>query len=182
MDGVNLAEPAAAGEFRGEAEIIDVAPLGAGLEHPPVTVHGIRQFLALADGHAARFLAINVLARLGSENGGQRMPMVAGRDQHRIDVLAAEDFEHVPALITILVAVMPVSHSPDDLAPFFLHVGDRHELHVALLEKRAEVLPPARADADAAQKYLSILAGLDYGYRDVAQRLDKLSSLKEKGG
>jgi len=36
------------------------------------------------------------------------------------------------------------------------------------------------ADADAAQKYLSILAGLDYGYRDVAQRLDKLSSLKDK--
>lgn len=46
---------------------------------------------------------------------------------------------------------------------------------------RAGVLAAGMADADAAQKYLSILAGLDYGYRDVAQRLDKLSSLKDKG-
>jgi hypothetical protein len=37
------------------------------------------------------------------------------------------------------------------------------------------------ADVDAAQKYLSILAGLDFGYRDVAQRLDKLAALGDKG-
>ena len=36
-------------------------------------------------------------------------------------------------------------------------------------------------DVDSARKYLSILAGLDFGYRDVAQRLDKLGSAKDKG-
>lgn len=47
---------------------------------------------------------------------------------------------------------------------------------------RAGVLAAAMEDVDAAQKYLSTLAGLDFGYRDVAQRLDKLASLKDKGG
>jgi tetratricopeptide (TPR) repeat protein len=47
---------------------------------------------------------------------------------------------------------------------------------------RAGVLAAGLEDMDAAQKHLSTLAGLDYGYRDVAQRLDKLGPAKDKGG
>lgn len=47
---------------------------------------------------------------------------------------------------------------------------------------RAGVLAAGLKDIDAAQKHLSALAGLDYGYRDVAQRLDKLGSAKHKEG
>ena len=47
---------------------------------------------------------------------------------------------------------------------------------------RAGVLASGLEDLDAARKYLSMLAGLDFGYRDVAQRLDKLGSVKDKGG
>jgi tetratricopeptide (TPR) repeat protein len=46
---------------------------------------------------------------------------------------------------------------------------------------RAGVLAAGLKDLDAAQKHLSAVAGLDYGYRDVAQRLDKLRSAKDKG-
>ena len=46
---------------------------------------------------------------------------------------------------------------------------------------RAGVLASGLDDHDAAQKYLSTLAQLDYGYRDVAQRLDKMGSAKDKG-
>jgi tetratricopeptide (TPR) repeat protein len=46
---------------------------------------------------------------------------------------------------------------------------------------RAGVLAAGLEDRDAAHKYLSMLAGLDYGYRDVAQRLDKLTASKDKG-
>jgi uncharacterized protein (TIGR02996 family) len=46
---------------------------------------------------------------------------------------------------------------------------------------RAGVLAAGLKDVDAAQKHLSAVAGLDYGYRDVAQRLDKLRSAKDKG-
>ncbi|NBW95575.1 MAG: hypothetical protein EBR28_02305 [Planctomycetia bacterium] len=41
---------------------------------------------------------------------------------------------------------------------------------------RAGVLAAGLDDRDAARKYLGTLAGLDYGYRDVAQRLDKLAA------
>jgi hypothetical protein len=47
---------------------------------------------------------------------------------------------------------------------------------------RAGVLAAGLEDLDGAKKYLSMLAGLDFGYRDVAQRLDKLGSVKDKGG
>ncbi|MFM7520213.1 MAG: tetratricopeptide repeat protein [Planctomycetota bacterium] len=47
---------------------------------------------------------------------------------------------------------------------------------------RAGVLAAGMGDPDAARKHLSTLAGIDFGYRDVAQRLDKLSSVKDKGG
>ena len=47
---------------------------------------------------------------------------------------------------------------------------------------RAGVLASGLEDLDAAKKYLSALAGLDFSYRDVAQRLDKLGSVKDKGG
>lgn len=46
---------------------------------------------------------------------------------------------------------------------------------------RAGVLAAGLKDIDAAQKHLSAVAGLDYGYRDVAQRLDKLRSAKHNG-
>ena len=44
---------------------------------------------------------------------------------------------------------------------------------------RAGVLAAGLDDKDSAQKYLATLAGLDYGYRDVAQRLDKLAPPKD---
>jgi tetratricopeptide (TPR) repeat protein len=46
---------------------------------------------------------------------------------------------------------------------------------------RAGVLAAGLEDLDSARKYLSALAELDFGYRDVAQRLDKLTPAKDKG-
>lgn len=45
---------------------------------------------------------------------------------------------------------------------------------------RAGVLATGLKDVDSAQKYLSTLAGIDFGYRDVADRLDKLKTVKHK--
>lgn len=47
---------------------------------------------------------------------------------------------------------------------------------------RAGVLAAGLKDLDTAQKHLSTVAGLDYSYRDVAERLDKLRSAKDNGG
>ncbi|MFN7813986.1 MAG: hypothetical protein ACK5SI_15145 [Planctomycetia bacterium] len=47
---------------------------------------------------------------------------------------------------------------------------------------RAGVLASGLNDPDAAHKHLGALAALDFGYRDVAERLDKLGPVKDKGG
>jgi tetratricopeptide (TPR) repeat protein len=44
---------------------------------------------------------------------------------------------------------------------------------------RAGVLATGLNDVDTAQKHLSTLAGLDFGYRDVAERLDKLGPARD---
>jgi tetratricopeptide (TPR) repeat protein len=44
---------------------------------------------------------------------------------------------------------------------------------------RAGVLSAEFKDVDRAEKYLTELAAIDFGYRDVADRLDKLASLRD---
>jgi tetratricopeptide (TPR) repeat protein len=44
---------------------------------------------------------------------------------------------------------------------------------------RAGVLAAELGDRDKAEKYLTRLAGIDFGYRDVADRLDKLAALRD---
>ena len=46
---------------------------------------------------------------------------------------------------------------------------------------RAGVLATGLRELDLAEKHLSSLAGLDYSYRDVADRLDKLAELRNSG-
>ena len=44
---------------------------------------------------------------------------------------------------------------------------------------RAGVLATDLGERDKAEKYLTRLAGIDFGYRDVADRLDKLAALRD---
>jgi hypothetical protein len=46
---------------------------------------------------------------------------------------------------------------------------------------RAGVLAAELKNREKAEKYLTQLAGMDFGYRDVADRLDKLSALGDTG-
>ena len=46
---------------------------------------------------------------------------------------------------------------------------------------RAGVLATGLRELDRAEKHLTTLAGLDYGYRDVAERLDKLAEFRNSG-
>ena len=46
---------------------------------------------------------------------------------------------------------------------------------------RAGVLATGLRELDRAERHLSELAGLDYGYRDVSDRLDKIASLRDSG-
>jgi len=60
-------------------------------------------------------------------------------------------------------------------------LGDRELEQRKRALYRAGVLAAGLKDFDSAQKHLSTVAGLDFGYRDVAQRLDKLRTARDKG-
>ena len=46
---------------------------------------------------------------------------------------------------------------------------------------RAGVLATGLRELDRAERHLSDLAGLDFGYRDVSDRLDKIAQLRNSG-
>ncbi len=46
---------------------------------------------------------------------------------------------------------------------------------------RAGVLSTGLRELDLAERFLTVLAGLDYSYRDVAERLDKITQLRNSG-
>lgn len=57
--------------------------------------------------------------------------------------------------------------------------GDEEVRKLALF--RAGVLATGLRELDRAERHLAELAGMDYGYRDVSDRLDKIASLRNSG-
>ena len=149
---MELAQFPAMGELDGRLEIRDGPPLGAGLEHPAVTPHRLVERLAQCDGDAAGLLAVDVLAGLHGQDGTQGVPVVAGGDQHGVDVGPSEQIEHVAIHGAIVVAILLVGHGLDRLAALGPDVAYGHELHVRLGHHALDqVVPAARADADGPQ-------------------------------
>ena len=146
---LDLAQPAGAGEFTREGIVRQIAPLGARLEDGAAAPHRVAVDERLGDVLRAGLLAVDVLPRLGGEHRQESVPVGAGRDQHRVDVLAVEHLAEVAVHRAVLRAVLRVGDLLHRLAPALLDVGDRGEDHVGLLEEAAEVVLAAATDADA---------------------------------
>ena len=61
----------------------------------------------------------------------------------------------------------------------FCEAGDNEARKLALY--RAGVLATGLRELDRAERHLAELAGMDYGYRDVSDRLDKIARLRDSG-
>jgi hypothetical protein len=61
--------------------------------------------------------------------------------------------------------------------PIHILLSDREAEQRKRAFYRAGVLATGLEDFETAKKHLSALAGIDFGYRDVAARLDKLASI-----
>ena len=68
------------------------ALLGAELEGDAVFVDGFAHRLAVGDREGERFLAVHVLAAARGLGGDERMPALAGGDEHSVDIGAREEF------------------------------------------------------------------------------------------
>ena len=146
-------EPAGAGQFAGEREMGQIAPLRARLKHPPGAADRVFEDQALGDVLGAGLLAVHILPGAGSGHRRGAMPVGTGGDQHRIDVIPIEEFAEVAVHGAVLRAIPLVGDLLDRDPPVLLDVAHRGELHILLFEEAAQIVGTAAADADAAENH-----------------------------
>lgn len=97
----------------------------------------------------------------------------AARDDNRhkamVQLHLGESFQHIRQFKLALSSYVAAIEAADTLQP------DTKKLALY----RAGVLAAELGERERAEKYLTELAAIDFGYRDVAERLDKLSSLSD---
>jgi len=97
----------------------------------------------------------------------------AARDESRHKALVqlhlGESFQHIRQFKLALASYEAAVQASDDMQP------DTKKLALY----RSGVLAAELSDRERAEKYLSQLAAIDFGYRDVAERLDKLAALRD---
>ena len=86
VDRMNPADPAIAHQFAGLAETLVRALLAAGLEDRAETARGVGHGARLGDGMRHRLLAVDVLAGADGGQGDDRVPVVGGDDEDRVEV------------------------------------------------------------------------------------------------
>ena len=100
----------------------------------PVLFCAVEHADALVDDVHHRLLAVDVLARLQRVDRDLRVPVVRGRHDHRVDVLAGEDLAVVARRLEVLAELLPAL-----LEAPVVDVGDGDELDARHLERRRGV-------------------------------------------
>ena len=96
LDRVHLADSAATDQLACQTKVVRRPLLAADLEDPGIPPRIVHHRPPFAHGQRQRLFAIDVLACLASVDADQRMPVVGHGDEHRIEVLAVEQFAEVP--------------------------------------------------------------------------------------
>src|SRR4051812_20558822 len=91
---------------------------------------------------------------LGGDDGERRVPAIARRNQDSIDVLPREQLELIVVHLAAAVSILFVDDGLDFLAPLVAHVANCDESRPVDIEKFAEDMRTARADADASESDL----------------------------
>ncbi len=151
---VEFAELSRVSELDRLLEIRHAASLSSRLEDALLVMHRGRQSLAGIDGDAARFLAVDVFSCFGSQNGCVRVPAISRCHNHRIDIVAVQQFAQVAVQHAIGVAVMFVDQFLAGVTAGLLHIGDRHAPNVFKLQHRFQVIGTPRSDADDTERDL----------------------------
>ncbi|MEX2168770.1 MAG: hypothetical protein WD851_05645 [Pirellulales bacterium] len=113
--------------------------------------------------------------RVGKHREAISAFQVARNDRRRMaesQLLLGECFQHIEQYKLAMTSYEAAVQAAD-------RVTQNDLFKLALY--RAGVLAIGLKDLDRAEKHLSDLAGLDFGYRDVADRLDKIARLRKDG-
>jgi tetratricopeptide (TPR) repeat protein len=113
--------------------------------------------------------------RVGKHREAIKAFQIARNDRRRqaeSQLLLGECFQHIEQYKLAMTSYETALQAADRVTQ-----GDLFKLALY----RAGVLAIGLKDLDRAEKHLSDLAGLDFGYRDVADRLDKIARLRKDG-
>jgi hypothetical protein len=105
----------------------------------------------LADGHGGRFFTVNVLACAGAKDGGCGVPAISGGNEHRVEVLSCQQFEHVLVHQAGVIPVMRIHLLLALERPGALHVAHGNTVDVLFRQHRRQHHSRARAGSDDAQ-------------------------------
>ena len=148
---MEAAEFSGAGEMGGELEVGDIAALRAGLKNATGAVNRIGEGLTLADGEAAGFFGVDILAGFGGENGREGVPAVAGGDEDGVEIGAGQEVTEIPIRGAGLIALALVDGRFDGIAHAGLDVARGDEAHIGRGQHGGEDHFAAWADADTAE-------------------------------
>ena len=89
-DRDDLTDPAVANQLASLLVVRPRALLGAGLDDPAMATGDVDHPSSFAEKERERFLDVHVLAARTRHHGHQGMPVIGGRDDHRVDVAVIE--------------------------------------------------------------------------------------------
>lgn len=93
------------------------------------------------------------------------------RNKAMVQLHLGESFQHIRQFRLALASYEAAIAASDEMQP------DTRKLALY----RAGVLAAELNEPERAEKYLTELAGIDFGYRDVADRLDKIAKIRDSG-
>ena len=148
---MELAEPSALRQIDRILKVFLTAALCSRLKNASVALGRLGQGLNLAYRHPAGFFTVDIFARFQGQDRRQRMPMLSGGDQHRIDVRTTVNLEHVPVHLATMVTIVGIDHGLGLLTSSPLDITDGHKLDVLLGQHGTQVIAPPGTVANARQ-------------------------------
>ena len=155
---LDLADEPAAHNLGRFAELAALRALpGASLPNSFVFLDGFDDGLLLGDGAGERFLAVDVLLRVGGGGGQDRVRMVRHREHHGVNILAREHLAIIVVRLAVFVAVVGVDVVERALEPVLVQIANGDDLAVFVGHERVGVAgphaaPTNRADGDALRR------------------------------
>jgi len=111
-------------------------------------MYGIADGAPLANGAGQRFLSVNIQARSGCRDSGNRMPVVGHRQLHSIEIAPPDQLAKVMIGCAALVAVLVVNDLFGPVAMALVDVADGDHLHFGFAQKALHIPCSLRANAD----------------------------------
>ena len=147
VDPVDLAERARLDDLDGLLEVQPRSLLRADLHDAVVLARRVDHRAAFLDVVRDRLLDVDVLARLAGHDHRDRVPVIDGRDDHRVEVVALDDAPEV-GLHRRGAARLLLGHLLRAPAVHVPHVAHGDDLHVVVLLEVVQVRTAHAADAD----------------------------------